>query len=174
MNVGGNHTGGLVTAEAADGNLLTDRNGRIADQVGNGLAAVVHESLGHQGVHISGVGQSNLLGNLVGEADEVIGLGNEVSFAVHFDDRADGAFIVGVLGHNAFSGDTAGLLGSLAQSLFTQPFNGLVHISVALNQSLFAIHHAGAGALAQLFNHSGSNCCHFDQSSLIYLFYCLD
>ena len=169
VNVGGNDAGSFIPLKAADGNLLSDGDGSVADHVGDGLALVIDELLGQQGIHIRGIRQGDVLGDAVGEVLEIVGVGNEVSLTVDLDDGAHGAVLADVLGDSTFRGDAAGLLGGLAQSLLTQPLNGLVHVAVALHEGLFAVHHAGAGALAQFFYHRSSNSCHLESFLSVYL-----
>ena len=58
-------------------------------------------------------------------------------------------------------GDSSFLLDSFGLSVFPQNLHCLIHISIGLIQSLFTIHHAGAGLLTQLLYHSRSYFCHF-------------
>ena len=69
--------------------------------------------------------------------------GNEIGLGVNL---GNGAFVTLNINRNqTFGSNTAGFFGRGSQTLFAQPVNGGVHIAVALNQSLFAIQHAGAG-----------------------------
>ena len=162
MDVGGNLAGSLITGKTTNADLLADGNSRLAHQVGDGLALVVHELLRQQRIHIGGVLLGDVLGHIVGEVQEVVSLGHEVGLAVDLNDHTHGCVLVGVLSYNALGRNTAGLLGGLAQTLLTQPFNSLVHIAVACDKRLLAIHHASAGALAQFLYHSRGNSCHRD------------
>ena len=55
------------------------------------------------------------------------------------------------LDHNdAFGGHARGLLVGLGQALLAHQFGGGIQVALGFNQSLLALHHARAGALAQL------------------------
>ena len=53
----------------------------------------------------------------------------------------------------ALGGDAAGLLGGLRQALLAQPVDGLLDVALGLGQRGLAVHHAGAGLVAQLLHH---------------------
>ena len=53
----------------------------------------------------------------------------------------------------ALGGDAAGFLGGLREALLAQPVDRGLHLAVGLGQRRLAIHHAGAGRLAQLLDH---------------------
>ncbi len=147
---------GVEADETADLQVLTDGHDLLGHGLGDGqLGAGI---LGvHQSVHISGVGIDDGLGDVLDESHEQIALSAEVGLAVDFHQSAHGALHQSV-GHT-LGGNAAGLLGSLGQALLAQPLNGLVHIAVALGQSLLAIHHTHAGHLAQGL-HISSRKCH--------------
>ena len=52
----------------------------------------------------------------------------------------------------AFGGDPRGLLVGLREPALAHELGGRVQIALGLDQRLLALHHAGAGALAQLFD----------------------
>ena len=83
---------------------------------------------------------------------EFVRLGHEIGLAVHFHQHANLAAHVDVAIHDAFGGDAALLLSGGGQTLFAQEVDGLVHIAARFLQRALAVHHAGARALAQLFN----------------------
>src|SRR5690606_35607247 len=61
-------------------------------------------------------------------------------------------------GHDdAFGGDAVGLLVSLCQARLAQRFDGCIDIAVVLGECLLALHHAGAGALAQFLDQGSSD-----------------
>ena len=102
---------------------------------------------GHEGFHVGGVGVGDLLGDLLHEGQELVGLGHEVGLAVDLDQN--GHVAVPVIGHHALSGDTAGLLGGSRQALLPQEVDGLLHVAFTGHKGLLAIHHAGARALTE-------------------------
>ena len=61
------------------------------------------------------------------------------------------------VGH-ALSGDAAGLLGGLGQTLLAEPLDGLVHVAVVLGEGLLAVHHANVGHFTQFLYISSSKC----------------
>ena len=152
---------GLIAGEAADGNLLADGNGRVAHQVGDGLAFVVHKLLVHQLVHVDGVGKRYMLGDVLAEVLEVVGIGHKVGFAVDLDDSAHGFVLGHIVDDSALGGDAAGLLGGGGEALLAQPLDGLFHFALSLNQSLFAVHHAGLRHFAQFLDHLRSDIRHY-------------
>ena len=60
----------------------------------------------------------------------------------------------------AFGRDAAGFLGGLRQALLAQPILRRLHVAVGLGERALAIHHAGAGQLAQFLDHLGGDICH--------------
>ena len=112
----------------------------------------------HQRVHIGGIVLRDGLGDILHEGHEQLALGAEVGLAV--DLHHDAHTVLGQRVGHTLGGDAAGLLGSLGQALLTQPLNSLIHIAVALDKRLLAVHHAHAGHLAQGL-HISSSKCHF-------------
>src|SRR5690606_37184367 len=98
------------------------------------------------------------LGHVADEALELFVLGDEVGFAVDFDHRAAGS--VGGDTDQTFGGDAAGLLGSGGEALGAQPVDRRFNVAAILGQRLLAVHHAGAGAVAQFLDESGCNFSH--------------
>ena len=96
------------------------------------------------------------LGNVLDEIDKDRRLGGKVGLGVDLDGDAD-AVLDGGIGH-ALGGDAAGLLGGLRKTLLAEPFDGLVHVAVGLNEGLLAVHHADIGHFAQGFYISSSEC----------------
>src|SRR5690606_39190647 len=90
------------------------------------------------------------VGHGLAEAQEVLVLADEVGFAVDLDDG--GAVALLGEGDAAFGGDTVGLLVGLGQARLAQRFGGGVDVAAGLGERLLALHHAGAGALAQFLD----------------------
>ena len=59
-----------------------------------------------------------------------------------------------------FGGDAAGFLRGLGQTLLAQPILRRRHVAVGLGERGLAIHHAGAGRLAQFLDHLCADICH--------------
>jgi len=68
------------------------------------------------------------------------------------------AVLVG--GHGPLGGDAPRLLRQGGHPLLAQVLDGLVHVGGALGERLLAVGEAGAGALAELGDHLGSNVSH--------------
>ncbi len=103
------------------------------------------------------------------ESLEVVLQGQEVGLRVDFDD--DSSLAVVLDGDSAFSSHVACFLGGLDGAGSTHVVDCFFDVAASLGQGLFAIHHAFAGTLAQLFDQRCSNLCHFkillDRSSTI-------
>ncbi len=82
---------------------------------------------------------------------ELVVARHEVGLGVDFDDGARRALHGDA--DEAFGGDAVGLLGGLGQTLLAQPVDGGLDVAADLAERGLAIHHAGAGAVAQLLNH---------------------
>ena len=130
MDIG--HGGVLVEAgEAADLQVFADGHDLLRQdlgdlQLGAGVGAVL------DGLDVCGVVLENDLADVLDKLDERSGLRAEVGLAVDLDHGADAALLADSRVSHALSRDAAGLLGSLGQALFTEPFHSLVHIAVGL------------------------------------------
>ena len=107
---------------------------------------------------IGGAGGQCGLGDGIGEGEEVVVLGHEVGLGIDLDQHG----LAAVLRHHdaAFGGDAAGLLVGLGQAGLAQPLGGGVDVAVVLGERLLALHHAGAGALAQFLDQGSRNFSH--------------
>src|SRR5215217_8228190 len=104
--------------------------------------------------------------NLAGEGDEVVVAGDEVGVAVDLDEHADLAVAVDVGLDGAFGRLAAAHLQGLVAEAHPQQLDGLVHVAAALGERRLAVHHAGAGAVAQLLDFlSGRAVVHFSSFS---------
>ena len=115
---------------------------------------------GLQRLDVGGAGGQRGLGDGLGEGEEVGVLGDEVGLGVDLDQHG----LAAVLGDRdaAFGGDAAGLLVGLGQARLAQPLGGGVDVAVVLGERLLALHHAGAGALAQFLDQGCGDFCHGD------------
>ena len=148
---------GGVPGEAAHGDLLADLGHLAGDQAFHGHALVLDELLGQQRFHVGGIVEHDLLGDVLAQLLELVGLGHEVGLAVDLHQGAGVALLAHVAGDQALGGNAALLLGGGGQALFAQVIDGLFDVAVHGGQGLFAIHHARAGAAAQLHNDFGAN-----------------
>ena len=92
------------------------------------------------------------------KALELFVAGDEVGLGIDFDHGAGSA--LGGDGHQTFGGDAAGLLGGSGQTLLAQPVDRGFDVASGLGQRLLAVHHAGAGLLAQFLDKRGGNLGH--------------
>ena len=88
------------------------------------------------------VGQ-DVIGQVVGQFDEIFGFGHEVGFATQVNHGK--IFAVGFNGHSAFFGFAVRAFGHIGQAFFAQEHNGLFHIVIRGQEGFFAVHQAGAG-----------------------------
>src|SRR5215207_1479414 len=90
--------------------------------------------------------------DLAREADEVVVPGDEVGVAVDLDEHADLAVAVDVGLDRPLGGLPAAHLQRLVAEPDAQQLDGLVDVAVRLRKRRLAVHHAGAGAVAQLLD----------------------
>src|SRR5436309_1058509 len=93
--------------------------------------------------------RGDLQRDLLREAREVVVARDEVGVAVDLDEHADLAVGVDVGLHGALGGLAAGELGRAGDALLAQPGDGGFDVAAGLGQRLLAVHHPGAGAVAQ-------------------------
>ena len=98
------------------------------------------------------------LGDVADEILEELVLGDEVGFRIHLDDGA--AIALDGDADEALGRRAAGLLGGGRQTLGAQPVDRGFHLAVGLGERLLAVHHAGAGALAQFLHSRGRDLSH--------------
>ena len=92
--------------------------------------------------------------DLVGQRLEVGALGDEVGLAVELDQRA-------ALGGDQAVGRVAlGALADVLGALDAQELDGLVEVAVGLLERLLAVHHSGAGEVAELLDVGGGEVRH--------------
>jgi hypothetical protein len=88
--------------------------------------------------------------DLADETLELVVPRHEVGLGVDLDQRA--ARALGRGADQAFRGDPPGLLGGGGQAFLAQPVHRDFQVAGVFRQGLLAVHHAGAGLLAQLFH----------------------
>ncbi len=99
------------------------------------------------------------LGDRAHELLELLVLGDEVGLRIDLDDGA--AIALDRDSDQPFGGGAAGLLGGGGETLGAKPVDRGFHVALGLAQSLLAVHHAGAGALAQFLDGRGRDFSHF-------------
>src|SRR5271157_979583 len=77
-----------------------------------------------------GIAGSDVHGDVVYQALEVVGAGHEIALAVYFHQHADLASGVDVAGDRAFTGDAGGLLGSGRHTLLAKDNDGAFHVAL--------------------------------------------
>ncbi len=104
--------------------------------------------------------QRNLLGEFIAEGAEGFVLGNEIGFAIHFQQDAGLGAREDVLRDDAFVGGAVRFLGGAGDTFFAENVHGGIHVAGGFSQCLFAIHQACAGHLAEFADGSSSNFSH--------------
>src|SRR5690606_22679145 len=95
------------------------------------------------------------LGDLLGESEEVLVLGDEVGLGIDLDQHG---LVASLRQHDAaLGGDATGLLVGLGQAGLAEELHGGVDVAGVLGERLLALHHAGAGALAQFLDLGGGD-----------------
>ena len=84
----------------------------------------------------------------VGESDEFVGSGDEVRFAIGFDDDGSAALVADFDGGQAFAGGSTGAFGLLGDAFFTEKVDRFFDVPTAFFESVLAIHHASTGSFA--------------------------
>src|SRR3954454_3206848 len=130
----------LEDGEPAQHELLADTCRLALDQGRNGLAVDLGRE---QGVDVGRLLGEDDVEQALGERDEVGVLGDEVGLAVELEQSA-------VLVHDhAVGGGALEALADVLGALDAQELDGLVVVAVGLGQGLLAVHHAGAGGVAE-------------------------
>ena len=86
--------------------------------------------------------------DVVNECQKAFALCDKVGFAVYFDQYADLTAHVDIGIDYTLRSDPACLFSGCGDTLFPQPFDSFFGVAVGSFQGMFAIHHAGAGALS--------------------------
>jgi len=141
---------------AADRHVLADGGDEVGELFRDG-AAGAGKRFGIDGVEIIAGGQRDPRHR----GDEVLEgfvARDEIGFGVDLDHRR----LVGGGGDadQAFGGDAARLLGGGGKTLLAQPVNRGFDVAVSFGQRLLAVHHAGAGLVAQVFHQGGGDRSH--------------
>src|SRR5690554_2721984 len=129
--------------------------------------ALAFQIASHQGRNIGFTFLERGVQHFVGEIQEVIIASNKVSLGVYFQNVRYGVVVRHFHQRNAFSGGTAGFLGSLQTGRLTQLLDRSFNTAASFYQSLLALHHAKAGTLTQFLDHCSGNCSHVQSSCLI-------
>ncbi len=141
---------------AADLLVLADGRNIVGQLVADGATGRIVGSL--QRFHVVTSRAKRDLGGLADEILELVVLGNEVGFRVHFDGNTLGAFDGNA--DETFGGSPARLLLSSGEALGAQCVDRSFDIAVCGFECLLGVHHARAGLFTEGFYVSGSECSH--------------
>ncbi len=101
---------------------------------------------------VAGIGGGDVHRHVVDQFLENIGAGHEIGLAIHFHHHAELPARVNVGADEALLGDAAGLLAGRGNAVLAQHHFRFPDVALGFLESLLAFHHAGAGALAQVFD----------------------
>ena len=157
VDIGRDHAlGHFELGDPAQGHVLADGGDEL-------LQTVLHGGL--RTGEVSGlerldgaVAHQADLGGFANEGLELVVAGNEVRLGIHLENRR--GVTGGLHRHKALGRHAASLLRCLRQPLLAEPVDCGLHVTVCLGESGLAVHHAGAGRLAQLFHHRSGNVRH--------------
>ena len=105
------------------------------------------------------VGLRRQRGDLAHHVLELLVAGDEVGLRIDLHHRA--RLVLGDDTDKTLGGNAACLVGSLRQALLAQPVDRLLDVALGLGERRLAIHHAGAGLVAQLLHEArgyGGHC----------------
>ena len=141
---------------AAHAHVLADGGHHLLDVVGHRhrLAGIGQRQ---QLVEVA-AGLRRQRGDVAHHVLELLVAGDEVGLRVDLDHRP--RLVLGGDADQALGGDAAGLVGGLRQALLAQPVDGLLDVALGLGQRRLAVHHAGAGLVAQLLHQAGGDVGH--------------
>src|SRR5262249_6350780 len=94
--------------------------------------------------------RSDLHGDFFDQSLELQSLRHKITLAVNLYQHTKLTACMDIGSYRAFRGNPPSALGSLGNSLLTQPSRRLLEVAFALCQRLFTIHNAGSGLIAQL------------------------
>ena len=156
VDVSGNATvtGGGELQDAGDLEVLADFGDLVIQEV-----VYLPGSIGVVGLveQVVDAVQGRLTDEVLGEGDEGFVLGDEVRFAIKFEERRGRTGGLDLNGEHTFAGLAVGLLVTRRDPLDAEDFDGLFHVGVGLSEGLLAIHETRAGTLAQLIDRLGGD-----------------
>ncbi len=152
VQIGTEQRRGAQARETPNGDVLADLGDQRASSL---LDAPTLEPAGEQGVQVRRCGGERKLGHRGCEALKFLAAGDEVGLAVDLEEHRVAALARDRDG--AFGGHSLGLLVGLGKPGLAHQFGGGIEIAGGLDERLLALHHSGAGALAQLLDGFGGN-----------------
>jgi hypothetical protein len=143
-------TRGVEDRVTAHRDVLADLGDERAPTLIDRLARAELERI--ERLEVGGVGAERRLDDIARETLEVRFAGDKVRLAIDLD-HCRGLAIGRLLERDhALRRDAGGFLVGLGEPLLAHEFGGGVEITVGFDECFLALHHAGAGALAQLFD----------------------
>jgi len=142
--------------DATDLLVFTDGGNVLGQLVAHSATARIGRRL--EGFDIAGAGFKRDRGGVAHEALELVVLGDEVGFRVDLDGNALGA--LDEHADQTFGRGAARLLLGGGKALGAQRVNRGLDVAARFGQRLLGVHHASAGALAQLLHVGDGNIGH--------------
>ena len=136
---------------------LFDHGGGLALDRGTGdIAFSGEQAFGYfVALDVEGSGGGDLKRHVLNEGAEALVAGDEVGFAIDFDQHADLVADVNVGADDAFLGFATGLLRRGGCAFFAEDRFGGGEVALGFDERLFAIHHARVGFFAELLDEFG-------------------
>ena len=125
---------------------------RELHKLGDALRRIRHERLREERLDIGSGGVHALRDELRDDLAEILVARDEVRLARHFDEHAGATVVEDLAANDAFARRAVGTLFGLRNALLAEVLDRGVHVAAILLERLLAIHHAGAGALAEFRN----------------------
>ena len=107
-----------------------------------------------------GIATTNVDRQIMAEIAEAFGLGDEVGFAVDFDQDSRFTVVVKIRADVAFGNFATAALSGFGEAFDLEQFRRFFDVAIAFDEGFFAIHHADACRFAKFFNHLSCNICH--------------
>ena len=99
-------------------------------------------------------------GDVLDELAKDVVLGDEIGFAVDFNQDADLALQMNIGGDDALPGHARRLLAGAGDAFLAEEFLGLDHVAARLIECPLAIHHSRVGLFAKFFDEGWRNLRH--------------
>src|SRR6516164_862311 len=151
------HVAALEAGVAAELQLLLDSGASLLDELLHRLARL--RLGGQQRKAVSDLAGESGLRDLGSQLLELLVLGHEVGLAVQLDHDALGV-AVKLSGDQAVPGGPGGALARVLDALEAKDLDGLLEVAVGFRESVLAVHHSGAGLIAQPLHISGGEIRH--------------
>ena len=143
---------GIEARDVLDVHGLTGLRRRDLHELGHRLRRIGRERLAQEAVDIGCRGMHALRDELRDDLAEIFVTRDEIRLTRHFDEHAGAAVVEDLAADDAFARRAVGTLLGLGDALLAEVLDGGVHVATILLERLLAIHHAGAGALAEFRN----------------------